>query len=162
MRYFVLVFTALIFTALLGAAEIRGRCTRVSDGDTCTVQETDGTRFRIRLCAIDAPEKDQPHGQEAKAALAALLLDKEVVVTFRAVDRYGRILGTVTVEGRDAAQEMLREGHAWHYGYFDSDPANSALQSEAEKAGKGLWKEKNPVPPWEYRQSKKARSEEDE
>jgi endonuclease YncB( thermonuclease family) len=48
----------------LGHADITGRVTHVRDGDTIEL----GQRV-IRLQGIDAPESDQPHGDEASRAL---------------------------------------------------------------------------------------------
>ncbi|OGP73239.1 MAG: hypothetical protein A2W09_01545 [Deltaproteobacteria bacterium RBG_16_50_11] len=59
---------------------VEGIVKKVADGDTLTVVTHEGTKLRVRLCGIDAPEirhnglPGQPYGGEAKAALTALML----------------------------------------------------------------------------------------
>jgi len=147
------LFTLLsLFLALcVTAAELRGKCIRVTDGDTITVEEKDGGKFRIRLAGIDAPENTQPFGKESKAYLSLLLLNQEVTVKFKDIDHYGRIIGRVECSGKDASKMMLKSGLAWHYSYFDGDKESSNLQKKAQESKIGLWSDEDPVPPWEYR-----------
>ena len=91
----IFLFFLLLLSLSLFSAEIRGRVVAVSDGDTITVlDEMDKGNFKIRLDKIDAPEKKQAFGNRAKQFLSALIFGKQVAVRFKAVDRYGRILGT--------------------------------------------------------------------
>jgi endonuclease YncB( thermonuclease family) len=52
----------------------------VSDGDTIKVHK-DGKQVKIRLAAIDCPEKKQPYGQKAKQFTAGLVAGKVVKVS---------------------------------------------------------------------------------
>ena len=148
----------------LFAEEIVGRVVRVADGDTITVLATGGTRsvasatqHKIRLQGIDAPEKKQAFGNASRKFLSGLVANREVRVTYAKRDRYGRILGTVFVDGRDINLEMLKAGMAWHYKKYDTNPAYAKAETEARAARRGLWQEKNPTPPETFR--KRGRNE---
>jgi len=67
----------------------------VLDGDTIEVLHDSGTRSRVRLAGIDAPEKKQPFGQRSRQSLSELVSQKHVSITGEEYDRYGRLLGTV-------------------------------------------------------------------
>ena len=47
-------------------------CCKVSDGDTIWVTDESGRRTKIRMSRIDAPEMNQPYGNEAADRLAEL------------------------------------------------------------------------------------------
>lgn len=84
---------------------IIGRSTRALDGDTF---RADGTRFRVR--GIDTPELGQPRAEAAKQRLGELLASGRVTVTPRAVDKFGRTVADVHVNGRNVADVMKAEG----------------------------------------------------
>jgi micrococcal nuclease len=89
---------ALTAVALIAAAHadsaspvLVGRVTKVIDGDTIDVQLDSGP-IRVRFHGIDAPEKAQPHGMEATAALSTWILNKEVRLEPFEQDRYERLV----------------------------------------------------------------------
>lgn len=139
------------------AAEATGRVIGVIDGDTIDVLTARFETLRIRLSGIDAPELGQAFGRNAKAALSSLAFTRQVTIEWHKRDRYGRLVGKVTLEGRDIALEMLTLGMAWHYRQFESEQraADRGRYQEAENraraARRGLWADAAPVPPWEYR-----------
>ena len=141
----------LLLSFSLFAEEIVGRVVRVADGDTITVLSTSATQHKIRLQGIDAPEKKQAFGNASRKFLSGLVANREVRVTYAKRDRYGRILGTVFVDGRDINLEMLKAGFAWHYKKYDSNPTYAKAESEARSARRGLWQDKNPTPPEAFR-----------
>ena len=161
----------------LSSSDLVGRVVKVSDGDTITILETPGgtrsvasaapggTRsvasetHKIRLHGIDAPEKKQAFGNASRKFLAGLVANREVRVAWSKRDRYQRILGTVFVDGKDANLEMLKAGMAWHYKKYDSNPAYAQAESEARAAKRGLWQEKNPIEPEEFRKARRAKGE---
>lgn len=134
-----------------------GRVVAVADGDTVTVLDESRQQHRIRLLGIDAPERRQAFGNRARQHLADRVFQREVAVEFGKKDRYGRILGKVVLDGEDINLLMLREGMAWHYKQFQRDqrPADRVLyataEREAREAGRGLWADPHPQPPWEFR-----------
>jgi len=73
-----------------------GEVVGVADGDTITVQKGQ-KRVKVRLYGIDTPEKSQWYGQNAKTFTSAQVLGKTVEVQEIDVDRYGRVVGLVSV-----------------------------------------------------------------
>ena len=140
---------------------------KVSDGDTiwaepisdlriadCTIANKE--RVKVRLNKIDAPESDQKWGKESREALAELVMGREVELKGEALDRYGRRLAVVVVDGEDLNLRLVKEGHAWHW-RFDKDAAYRAAEDEARAARRGLWRDEAPVEPflWRKRKGKK-------
>jgi micrococcal nuclease len=100
----------------------RATLERIVDGDTIDVLLDLGfkvfTRQRLRLLAIDTPERGQPGYLEATHELAELLnptgrLQPLIVHTIKR-DGFGRWLATVWVEGSDTSinDQMIERGHA--------------------------------------------------
>lgn len=129
---------------------ITGTVTSVTDGDTLVVSASDGAR-KIRLNGIDCPEHDQAYGQEAKAYASSLVLNKTIAVTITGRDRYGRYIGDVSAGGVSVNASLVEAGYAWHYKKYSTDERLAALEREARSAGRGLWQDKNPVAPWDFR-----------
>jgi endonuclease YncB( thermonuclease family) len=73
------------------------------------------------LAGIDAPEKKQPFGEKSKQSLAKLAFGKTVTVEYYKVDRYGRLLGKVLVDGHDVNLEQVRLGMGWHYKQYEME-----------------------------------------
>ena len=145
----------LLFTVCCSAAELSGKVVGVSDGDTITVlDDLDHGRFKIRFHGIDCPEKNQDFGNAAKRYLSSLIFGKTVTVRFKEIDRYGRIVGKVYLNGVDVNLQMLQAGLAWHYKRYDSSQEYAEAEAKAKESGVGLWQQPNPTPPWEFRQSK--------
>ena len=61
---------------------------RVTDGDTIVLMD----RTRVRLHGIDAPERDQPYGSMATAALE-YMVSRSVYLMEVDEDRYGHLVG---------------------------------------------------------------------
>jgi endonuclease YncB( thermonuclease family) len=114
------------------------RVVRVGDGDTFDVQRKGETRrLRIRLQGIDAPELDEVFGRESTAFLRRLMVDQIVRVDGRDMDRYGRLVARVTVQGQDASAAMLRAGLACQA--YVHDAALAREESQARASGAGFW-----------------------
>lgn len=135
---------------------LAGKVVSIADGDTLTVL-AEKTQHRIRLEGIDAPESSQAFGQKAKQALGELVFGKEVKVEWKERDRYERIIGKILYEGRWINKEMVVDGWAWHYKQYSKDKELADAEASAKVAKKGLWADPNPVPPWEYRKTAKAK-----
>lgn len=83
---------------------------------------------------------------------------KEVVVQWEEKDRYGRILGEVHLGDRHINLEMVQEGMAWHYKQYSKSKELADAEIEARKAKKGLWLDKEPVSPWDFRKIEREKS----
>ena len=153
-----LLFFLLSLFFSLFSAEITGMVVGVSDGDTITVlDDMDQGKFRIRLDKIDAPEKKQAFGNKAKQYLSALIFGKKVTIRFKSIDNYGRILGIVSLDGAEINLQMVQNGFAWHYNYYDKTPAYMEAEKQARAEQKGLWQDPAPINPFDYRKQNKKR-----
>lgn len=124
----------------------------VSDGDTLRVLVR-GREMDVRLADIDAPERDQPYGWEAKLALIDLVRGKHLVIAPRDVDHYGRIVAHVWSEDLEINREMVRQGAAWFYPEFAESDALYAEEQRARASQAGLWSLplEQRLEPWEWR-----------
>jgi micrococcal nuclease len=119
----------------------------VNDGDTITVLQ-DGTRERVRLIGIDAPELEQrPWGQKAKRYLKDSVNASQWTVSLEfdveRTDKYGRLLSYVwTPDRRMINVQMLGEGYAMLFTFPPNvryiDEFRKA-QDEARRKGLGIW-----------------------
>lgn len=138
---------------------LQGVCTRVADGDTLVLRTASGESETIQLFGIDAPERGQQHGAEAKAALEALVLNKTITVTASGRDDFGRVNGKVYLNGEYINLALVKDGHAWHsdkYGPNEGDLR--AAQKKAQSAHHGLWADAHPQEPWRFRNGRKPES----
>jgi endonuclease YncB( thermonuclease family) len=125
------------------------KITRVYDGDTVKAIGHDIT-IKIRLVGIDAPETShgkrkpgQPFGQRSKKYLADLVLNQIVDVSGFGLGPYNRILGVITLDGRNINLEMIMSGLAEVYRglapkKFNLDPYWQG-EREARQAKRGMW-----------------------
>jgi len=148
---------ALCLTLLLAAsaalADVRGRVVSVHDGDTLTVV-IDRRQVRVRLTDIDAPELGQPFGTRSRQSLSDLCFGKTAALDVRGQDRYKRTLARVTCASTDANAEQVRRGYAWTFvRYARRDSPLLALENEARAAHRGLWQDRAPVSPWDWRRN---------
>ncbi len=150
-----LAASAISFAA--AAHTIEGRVVGVSDGDTVTVLDGSRAQHRIRLAGIDAPEKAQAFGDASRRHLSHLVFGASVRVEYEKHDRYGRVVGKILKDGRDASLEQLRAGLAWHYKQYQREQsredrnAYAEVEEEARQSNAGLWRDAAPVAPWTWR-----------
>lgn len=101
------------------AAALALTCTvySVHDGDTLSA-DCGGSRSKVRLAGIDAPELKQSYGRESRQALADLVFQRQVLIKRTKGDRYKRSVAVVSVDGRDVSSSMVAGGHAWVYDQY--------------------------------------------
>jgi len=151
----------LLLTINLQAATLQGKVVSVADGDTITVLDGNKTQHKIRLQGIDAPEKAQAFGHKSKQSLNQLVHSKMVTVEFEKKDKYGRTVGKVLLNGTDVCLEQIKLGMAWHYKQYQSEQSKEdrEIYAQAEQLAKlqaiGLWRDKNPMSPWDFRKQTK-------
>lgn len=147
----------LVLLAPVTAATLTGRVVRILDGDTVEVLNATQHTERVRLGGIDAPEKSQAFGTQAKQRLADLAGGQTVSVDWRKRDRNGRVVGTLLRDDRDLGLQMVREGYAWWYRAFANEQSAvdrvlyEAAEQSARTARRGLWADARPMAPWDYR-----------
>ena len=106
---------ALGISAVAVAAVLGGKVVAVTDGDTVKVLDAYKVQHVVRLSGIDAPEKKMPFGKRSKQNLSDLVYGRWVEVEGEKTDRYGRLVGKVLVNGKDANLAQVQSGMAWHY-----------------------------------------------
>jgi endonuclease YncB( thermonuclease family) len=149
---------ALSWRVAVAGDRLTGKVVSVHDGDTITVL-VNRRQVKVRLSGIDAPELGQGFGQAAKRHLSDLVFGKVVEVGSAGLDRWGRTLGTVKVDGKPVAEAMVASGYAWHYVAYSDDKQLAAAEAAARAARNGLWSDSAPEPPWEWRKHEKARKQ---
>ncbi|MFC6053737.1 nuclease [Acinetobacter sp. Ac_877] len=137
------------------------RVTAVSDGDTLTCYRLNlrRSKTKIRFAYIDAPESNQEYGDESQKLVKKLVYRRLIRVNITDVDRYGRCVAVVYRRTRNVNEELVKRGAAWVYEEYIKN-ANKrqhwmALQNQAQKQKKGLWKSSKPVRPSVYRKQHK-------
>ena len=89
------------------------------------------------------------------------MFDRQVIVQSDKRDRYGREVGTVLVNGKDANLEQVTRGFAWHYKAYEREQSTNDrklydfAEQQARAGRRGLWADVDPVPPWDFRHSKR-------
>ena len=117
---------------------IMAQVERVIDGDTIRVR-FEGKSYTVRLIGVDTPETKHPTFTKAhlEGKLVALVKDR----TGDTVDRYGRLLRYVLLDGDNFNARLIREGYAHAYRLFPFSKRTKFIQLEdqARRRGIGLW-----------------------
>jgi len=148
MRWLVLLAAFVQIPAF--AETLSGNAVSVIDGDTLVLQDAAKKRHIVRLADIDAPEPKQRFFVQSARSLAALCLHKSAQVEWSQRDAK-RYVGYVTCAGKDANAEQLKRGMAWSSPKA-TKPTSALYELEAYARLRhiGLWRDENPVPPWEF------------
>ena len=100
------------------------KVSRVIDGDTFITNRGD----RVRLIGIDAPEMQTLRGLESKMHLDNLINNEVVILKRDEIsnnkDKYGRLLRYVYMSDKDINLQMLKDGYAKPYLYFNFQKLN--------------------------------------
>ena len=152
-----LILGLVVSIPALSWADFVARVVTVHEGDRLTIHH-DGRSETIFLKDIDCPELKQPYGNQAKHALAAYVGNRDIVVRALTRDKQGRVTAEVLLQdGRNVGRELLKEGLAWWQRSRSGDRSLEIVEELARASGKGLWSEPNPVPPWQWKTTKKTR-----
>jgi endonuclease YncB( thermonuclease family) len=106
------IVSILVMSLALNAQTIQGKVVRVSDGDTITILDATNAQNKVRLNKIDAPEKKQAFGEVSRKHLASMVAGKIVNVEWAKKDKYGRILGDITIGTTNVNLRMVQDGLA--------------------------------------------------
>lgn len=126
-----------------------GRVERVVDGDTFILEGG----ARVRLIGVDTPESVDPRkptecfakeaSQKTKDLIEGRVVELMTDASQGDVDKYGRLLRYVAVEGEDLGQRLISAGYAREYTY-DTTYAHQAAYKEAmehaQQTEQGLWR----------------------
>lgn len=150
----ILAVIALWLLVGVAHADLSGVVVSVLDGDTVDVL-VDRKPVRVRLAEIDAPERAQAFGTRSRQALAAKVFQQPVTVRTNGLDRHGRTIGTILVDGHSINRMMVEQGMAWAYRQYLVDRSLLGVEAAARSARVGLWVDPNPTAPWEWRAAKR-------
>lgn len=141
----------------------KGIVVGIKDGDTLTVRRNKA-RFNVEVAAVDAPELDQPYGQEAKRMTTALVKNQVVIIRAYGSAREGHLMGEVWLKDhRNLGKELVKAGLARVKRGAVAASDLTRLEADAKDAKRGLWKDskpglfkdEEPIPPWEWRQGRR-------
>ena len=156
-RTFFLSITLFFIVIYQVHADFNGKVVKIIDGDTVDILTPKKQKIRVRLLDIDAPESRQAYGNASKKYLASLIAGKSVFVKENKKDIYQRTLGTIFLNKINVNAKMVESGYAWAYRV--KGVANNKnmvkLESKAKQKQKGLWKDKHPIAPWDFRNRNK-------
>ena len=157
MRKLLFLLFCVCFYGFVFSQKITAKVVGVKDGDTFVVLN-EKKEIVVRLEHIDAPEKNQPFGNKAKQFASDFCFGKTVVVIGNGKkDRNGRWIGEIFFMNQNLGKELVRNGLAWHFKRYSKSENYADLEMEARKNKRGLWKEKEPIAPWEWRKFKKKK-----
>lgn len=154
------LLTLLFVADAFAGRVIEGVVRAVYDGDTLLLATREESRLKVRLYGIDAPETvkpdqpGQPFGEVARRTLMYKVMGRRVSAEIVEIDRYRRAVAVIRHAGRDVNRELVAEGLAWAYRRYLQGPYASeyiAAEERARARRKGLWRDANPLPPWEFR-----------
>ncbi|MBE9610167.1 thermonuclease family protein [Chitinilyticum litopenaei] len=141
---------------------LQGEVVGVSDGDTVTLLGEGRVEYKLRLAYIDSPEKKQAFGQQAKKSLSDMVYRQQIEATITDVDRYGRGVAELRLNGRYVNLEQVAAGYAWVYRQYAKKDLSAgelrefvAAEEAAKAAQRGLWQDGSPTPPWQWRREQK-------
>ena len=94
-----------------------------------------------------------------------MVAGRNVVVEWHKRGRYSRLVGQVFADSHDVGLVQIERGMAWHYKAYEREQrrgdaqAYAQVEVEAKTARRGLWADPKPMPPWEWRLSKRRGNE---
>jgi micrococcal nuclease len=157
MPYLLIIFS---FLAICSAEEQKqiiffAKAGFIPDGDTVFVKGGKYDGKALRLKGIDAPERAQAFSKKSRSALVKKIGKVQFKVLVHESDKYDRFLATLYVGGRNINKEMVMEGWAWAYRYKGITELYEEEMKKAQREKLGLWKDANPMAPWDFRRKQK-------
>jgi endonuclease YncB( thermonuclease family) len=160
-----------------------GKVEKVIDGDTLRLADETDSKGRVHegavlgIRGIAAPALDQPFGKQAHERLKELIEGKAIIRNGPTAGAYRERNAWFfrTEKGESLALLMISEGLAWvaepeledtHRKPTDVKkvvPETEAwlkAERESREAKRGLWADKDPVRPWEWRAKVKEKKKE--
>lgn len=127
------------------------RVVGITDGDTFKGLTTDNQKIKCRIYGIDAPEKKQAFGQKSKQYLSDLIFGKTVTIKVQGKSFDRVVVWCYFDDGKDISAEMIKAGMAWHFKKYSDEDEYAQLENKARQLKIGLWSDKTPIAPWEWR-----------
>ncbi|MBK9154510.1 MAG: thermonuclease family protein [Chloracidobacterium sp.] len=140
---FLIAIVLLVTIPFSAQTRMSGTAVRALDGRTLAV-ESGGRTVTVEIQFIEVPGSEQALHQTVREHLAKLAVGRTVEMVLRGFSN-GRSIGRVSVDGKDIAIQMLRDGAAWHLdpektGQDAADAGACAYhQNQARLEGRGVW-----------------------
>lgn len=119
------------------------------DGDTCLGIRPDGSRIKVRISGIDAPEVGQDFSDDSVRFVESLVKDQYIDVECDGAS-YARQTCFLAKDGLDLNAEIVRMGYAWDFPRH-SNGKYAGAEAEARGNKRGLWAGTNVVSPFCHR-----------
>jgi endonuclease YncB( thermonuclease family) len=145
------LLVAISSSKIVLAETLLGEVVSIHDGDTVTLITDNNQKIKVRLAQIDAPEIAQNYGEQSKQYLSNLVLNKRVTVETETIDKYGRTVGTLILNGVDVNAQQVKVGMAWAYRKYLHNTGLLTIEENARLAKTGLWSDLSAIAPWDYR-----------
>ncbi len=132
-----------------------GRVVRVSEGDLLVISH-DGKEKKYRLYGVECPERGQPYWEKALGLVTFLTEDRVVEVNpvYQGLDGYQNVLLRIQGTKEYLNQQLVAYGLAW----VRPEECSSHMCAEWKRLQEmartrliGLWADKHPIPPWEWK-----------
>lgn len=148
-----LVILLFLFSnSILCQTTLRGSIIGIKDGDTVVVLDSLNHQTTLRLAEIDCPENSQPFGNKAKQFTSQEIYRKQIKYVVTDIDRYGRSIAMIYYDdNKYLSAELIKSGLAWHYKRYSVSKELANFENSARLQKVGLWHDKNPIEPWEWR-----------
>lgn len=131
------------------------RVVGIKDGDTVVVLDSLNNQTTLRLAEIDCPENSQPFGNKAKQFTSQEIYRKQIKYVVSDIDRYGRSIAMIYYDdNKYLSAELIKNGLAWHYKRYSISEKLANFENSARLQKVGLWYDKKPIEPWEWRRNK--------
>lgn len=152
------VLMILMFYSMQAQEAFEGKVTSVYNGDSFTIEASDGTILKIVAMGIDAPELPQTYGLTSKEHAENLLLNKNVKAYLMPGEFYGRREAiVVTSDNIHFNYEMVATGNAWWDYRYSKDQYLELAHKIALSKELGLWQDKSAQAPWDWSRSKRKK-----
>jgi len=113
----------------------------VTDGDTIRIGPD-----RIRLHAINAPERNEPGGRAATNALRSIIAGRPVRCVWDGTKTHRRYVAVCMVGGVDLGRELVRRGYAAACPRFSTRYLADERRAKARRLG--IWRSGYRKPQW--------------
>ena len=119
------------------------------DGDTCKIKTKNDLLVNVRLDGIDAPEKAQEFGKEAKKFLVKILIGKKLELKCKGFS-YNRRVCSIFINKLNIQNEMVMNGWAMDSPKYSGGKYKKS-QILARQMKLGMWQEGNIYSPYCWR-----------
>ncbi len=153
-RLAILLFSFILFSAVVEAGNPLYKVITVVDGDTVKIRDYRGLTITVNLYGVDAPETGQKGGRNAMKMFDAMIGSKNITLAKKTESGKNVTTARVYLNGISINAAMVKSGHAWvtQASCTKIECENWVIfQQFASTNKKGLWQEIKPLPPWEWR-----------